>query len=213
MGFHSDQGWVHITVFIPCGEQRIVYLCVCLVGTPPSELIPGNPQQCCWQTTHRIKVWSVRQWEESERWKWGSGRTKEKNQMWCDAMWCSLIAAPNHRSHTHTHIWIHSHIHTHSQTNGCVPAVAEYVGSHLWVTPSFLAGARFGRKMKGSGCMPADPTCCMGPVDPLILNHLSPVQPSLSSQRRICLSIRLTVSVRAYYECLKIKTNLKWCHI
>lgn len=122
MGFHSEQEWVHITVFIPCGEQRIVYLCVCLVGTPPSELIPGNPQQCCWQTTHRIKVWSVRQWEDSERWKWGSGRTKEKNQMWCDVMQPDCFP-PQPQI---THIWIRSHIHAHSQTNGCVPAVAEY---------------------------------------------------------------------------------------
>lgn len=30
MGFHSDQGWVHITVFIPCGEQRTVLVCVCV---------------------------------------------------------------------------------------------------------------------------------------------------------------------------------------
>lgn len=161
MGFHSVQGWVHITVFIPCGERRIVCLCAWLIGIPPSELISGNPRQCRWQTTHRIKVWSARRWEESERWKRGRGRTKEKKkQMWRDATW--LLP----QTTDHTRVWIHSHIRTHSLCLSC---------SWIWgkspvSDPGSLAGARFKRKMKGCGCVPADPTCCIGPVDPLKLH-------------------------------------------
>lgn len=79
--------------------------------------------------------------------------------MWCDVRQCDRCPLTKHHTHLDKH--------THSQTSGCAPAVAEHGGSHLWVTPvSWLVPAWGGRGWV-CGCMPADPTCSIRPVDPV----------------------------------------------